>query len=73
MVFHLSLFSLPFDQLPLCSSILDVYGGDDGMNTTDIGLTHGSCSMNLPVKREITVTHSRSKYLVNQYITNPWD
>ncbi|XP_055506845.1 transcription factor EC-like isoform X1 [Leucoraja erinacea] len=52
--------SLMHNTLPLCSSILDVYGGDDGMNTTDIGLTHGSCSMNLPVKREITVTHSRN-------------
>ncbi|XP_051886422.1 transcription factor EC-like isoform X3 [Pristis pectinata] len=49
--------SLIHNTLPLSSNILDVYGGDQGMNTTNIGLTGSSCSTNLPVKREIRVTH----------------
>ncbi|XP_078272789.1 transcription factor EC-like isoform X2 [Rhinoraja longicauda] len=52
--------SQKINLLPLSSSILDVYGGDEGMNTTEIGLTPSSCSTNLPVKRGITVTHSRN-------------
>ncbi|XP_078424175.1 transcription factor EC isoform X2 [Cetorhinus maximus] len=39
--------------MPLSNNILDVFGGDQGMTTT-IGLTGTSCSVNLPVKREIT-------------------
>ncbi|XP_067855652.1 transcription factor EC-like isoform X2 [Heptranchias perlo] len=49
--------SLTHNTLPLSSSILDVYGGDQGMTATNIGLTGTSCSTNLTVKREITATH----------------
>ncbi|XP_059834246.1 transcription factor EC-like isoform X1 [Hypanus sabinus] len=49
--------SLIHNTLPLSSSILDVYGGDQGMNGSNIGLSGSSCSTNLPVKREIAVTH----------------
>uniref|UniRef100_UPI00398F322B transcription factor EC isoform X2 n=1 Tax=Pristiophorus japonicus TaxID=55135 RepID=UPI00398F322B len=50
--------SLMHNTLPLSSSILDVYGDDQGMIANNIGLTGTSCSSNLPVKREITTTHS---------------
>ncbi|XP_041072247.1 transcription factor EC-like isoform X1 [Carcharodon carcharias] len=43
------------NTMPLSNNILDVFGGDQGMTTT-IGLTGTSCSVNLPVKREITAT-----------------
>ncbi|XP_069759966.1 transcription factor EC isoform X2 [Narcine bancroftii] len=48
--------SLMHNTLPLSNSILAGYGGDQGMNTTSIGLTGRSCSTNLPATREIAVT-----------------
>ncbi|XP_038636915.1 transcription factor EC isoform X2 [Scyliorhinus canicula] len=50
--------SLINNTMPLSSSILDVFGGDQGMTATTIGHAGGTCSTNLPVKREITATHS---------------
>ncbi|XP_067906662.1 transcription factor EC-like isoform X5 [Heterodontus francisci] len=50
--------SLIHNTLPLSSSILDVFNGDQGMTATTIGLTGTSCSTNLPVKRELIATQS---------------
>ncbi|XP_072341372.1 transcription factor EC-like isoform X2 [Scyliorhinus torazame] len=50
--------SLINNTMPLSSSILDVFGGDQGMTATTIGLSGGTCSTNLPVKREISATQS---------------
>eukprot|EP00062_Callorhinchus_milii_P009837 gi/632954071/ref/XP_007892767.1/ PREDICTED: transcription factor EC isoform X1 [Callorhinchus milii] len=46
------------NTMPMSSSILDVYGGDQGMTANNIGLTGNSCSPNHSVKREITGAHS---------------
>lgn len=44
-------FLLP---LKLSGSILDVYGGEQGISPVNMGLTSASCPGNLPMKREIT-------------------
>uniref|UniRef100_A0A6I8NMU8 Transcription factor EC n=1 Tax=Ornithorhynchus anatinus TaxID=9258 RepID=A0A6I8NMU8_ORNAN len=41
-------------QSALSSSILDVYGNDQGISSANMGLTNASCPGSLPVKREIT-------------------
>lgn len=48
------------NTLPLTSSILDVYAGDQGMTATNYGLTSGSCPTNLIEKREATEFDTRT-------------
>ncbi|XP_014693717.1 transcription factor EC isoform X3 [Equus asinus] len=44
----------------LSGSILDVYGGEQGISPVNMGLTSASCPGNLPMKREITETDTRA-------------
>ncbi|XP_039769232.1 transcription factor EC isoform X4 [Ornithorhynchus anatinus] len=47
-------------QSALSSSILDVYGNDQGISSANMGLTNASCPGSLPVKREITEADNRA-------------
>ncbi|XP_014693709.1 transcription factor EC isoform X1 [Equus asinus] len=47
-------------QRTLSGSILDVYGGEQGISPVNMGLTSASCPGNLPMKREITETDTRA-------------
>ncbi|XP_039769231.1 transcription factor EC isoform X3 [Ornithorhynchus anatinus] len=48
-------------QSALSSSILDVYGNDQGISSANMGLTNASCPGSLPVKREITDNRALAK------------
>ncbi|MEE6480924.1 hypothetical protein FKM82_012707 [Ascaphus truei] len=45
---------------PLSSNILDVYNSDQGISSSNMGLTNTSCPAGLGVKREVTETDTRS-------------
>ncbi|XP_044102350.1 transcription factor EC isoform X2 [Neovison vison] len=44
----------------LSGSILDVYSGEQGISSVNMGLTSASCPSSLPMKREITETDTRA-------------
>ncbi|XP_057360679.1 transcription factor EC isoform X2 [Manis pentadactyla] len=44
----------------LSGSILNVYGGEQGISPVNMGLTSASCPSSLPMKREITETDTRA-------------
>ncbi|KAM4675056.1 transcription factor EC isoform 2-T2 [Discoglossus pictus] len=46
-------------NLPLSSSILDVYGSDQGIPSANMGLSNASCPSGLGVKREVADTDNR--------------
>ncbi|XP_057360678.1 transcription factor EC isoform X1 [Manis pentadactyla] len=47
-------------QRTLSGSILNVYGGEQGISPVNMGLTSASCPSSLPMKREITETDTRA-------------
>ncbi|XP_036895450.1 transcription factor EC [Sturnira hondurensis] len=47
-------------QRRLSGSILDVYSGEQGISSVNMGLTSASCTRSLSVKREITETDTRA-------------
>uniref|UniRef100_A0A8C5KUT4 Transcription factor EC n=1 Tax=Jaculus jaculus TaxID=51337 RepID=A0A8C5KUT4_JACJA len=44
----------------LSGSILDVYSGDQGISSVNMGLTSASCPSGLPMKKEFTETDTRA-------------
>ncbi|CAH2278081.1 transcription factor EC isoform X2 [Pelobates cultripes] len=48
-------------NLPLSGSILDVYNNDQGITSSNMGLSNNSCPSSIGVKREVTDTRAMAK------------
>ncbi|CAH2278082.1 transcription factor EC [Pelobates cultripes] len=48
-------------ELPLSGSILDVYNNDQGITSSNMGLSNNSCPSSIGVKREVTDTRAMAK------------